>query len=89
MLFLSGICFILALLAVLTKSLTSKRRRILVCLELSAMFLLIFDRYAYLYRGDISSTGFVMVRLSNFLVFLLTIALAFSFNLYLIDLYKN
>ena len=37
MLFLSGVCFILALLALLTKTLSPKRRRALVSLETSAM----------------------------------------------------
>lgn len=89
MLFLSGVCFILAILALLTRTLSAKRRRILVSLELSAMLLLIFDRYAYLFRGDLSDTGFWMVRISNLMVFLLTIFLTHSFNLYLIDLCLN
>ena len=38
-------------------------------LEISAMFLLIADRRAYIFRGDTSALGWWMVRISNFLVF--------------------
>ena len=40
-------------------------------MELSAMFLLIADRRAYIYRGDVSTLGWWMVRISNFLAFFL------------------
>ncbi|MBR6891192.1 MAG: diguanylate cyclase, partial [Clostridia bacterium] len=68
MLFMSGICGILAVLTLMTKTLSSRRRRILALLEAAAMLLLIADRYAYIYRGDPSTLGFWMVRISNFLV---------------------
>jgi hypothetical protein len=54
-----------------------------------ACFLLWFDRLAYIYAGDSGQTAFVMVRVSNFLVFFLTSAIVFGFNLYLIDLLTN
>ena len=50
MLILSGVCGTLAVLVLLTKSLTGRRRRELFFIEVSAMLLLIFDRYAYIYR---------------------------------------
>jgi HD-GYP domain-containing protein (c-di-GMP phosphodiesterase class II) len=83
---LSGICGAMACLLVMTKALGAKRRRALIHMELSAMFLLIFDRMAYIYAGDVSRTGYVMVRLSNFLVFFLTSEIVLAFNLYLIEL---
>ena len=58
-------------------------------MELSAAFLLVFDRAAYIYRGDSSQTGFIMVRLSNFMLFFLTPALVLTFNLYLTDIMLN
>ena len=50
---------------------------VLFLLELSAMFLLIADRRAYIYRGDPSTKGWWMVRISNFLVFFLTLAVIY------------
>ena len=69
MLFMSGICAILAFMTLVASSASHKKKSILALLELSAMLLLIFDRYSYIYRGDTSELGFLMVRLSNGLVF--------------------
>ena len=73
MLFLSGICFVLAILTLTTKSLSPKRKRILALLEIAAMMLLLSDRFAYIYRGDASRIGFWMVRICNFLVYFITL----------------
>ena len=73
MLFLSGICFILAILSFLTNTLNKRRRRALVILEFVASLLLIMDRFAYQYRGNVSTLGYWMVRISNFAVFFLSI----------------
>ena len=89
MMILSGVCGIMALLVHLTDSMPRKRKKILIWLELSAMFLLISDRRAYIYRGNPSTTGWWMVRISNFLVFFLTLVVIYFFNLYLIDLFTN
>ena len=51
--------------------------------ELSAMFLLIADRRAYIYRDDPSTLAWWMVRISNFLVFFLTLLVIYCFNMYL------
>ena len=69
MLFMSGICAILAFMTLAASSASNKKKSMLALLELSAMLLLIFDRYSYIYRGDTSELGFLMVRLSNGLVF--------------------
>ena len=58
-------------------------------MELSACFLLLFDRATYIYQGELSMTGYVMVRFSNFMVFFLTCLIIWVFNLYLIDLLLN
>lgn len=89
MLVLSGICGIMALLAFMTNTMTKTRKKALILMEVSAMFLLISDRRAYIYRGDVSAMGWWMVRISNFLVFFLTLFVIYSFNLYLIDLYTH
>ena len=89
MLFLSGICFVLAVLTLMTKSLSPKRKRILALLEIAAMVLLLSDRYAYIYRGDPSRLGFWMVRICNFLVYFMTLYISHALTLYLIDLFGN
>ena len=54
---LSGACGITALFAGITKSTSAKRKGILIMVELSAMFLLIFDRLNYIYDGVAGSMG--------------------------------
>lgn len=89
MLFLSGGCAVLILLTLSTRIITAKRRMSLVYMQTSATILLIFDRFAYLFRGDTSDLGFVMVRVSNFLVFFCTLLISHAFNLYMLDLLKT
>ena len=86
MMVLSGICGIIALFVHMTNTMSKQRKLALMLLELSAMFLLIADRRAYIYRGDPSAQAWWMVRISNFLVFFLTLVVIYGFNLYLIDL---
>ncbi len=86
MTFLCGSCGILVLLLLNTRFLSKSRKGILMMMELSALFLLYSDRAAYIYAGDTGHVGYIMVRLSNFLVFLLTPAVVFFFNMYLTDL---
>ena len=83
---LSAVCLTMALLLLVTRFLSERRKWILILMELIATFLLWFDRAAYIYKGDTSSIGYVMVRVSNFMVFFLTSAVVLGFNLYLIDL---
>ena len=68
MLILSGICALTAFFALLMVNTSTKRRAILFALELGAAILLISDRYAYIYRGDMSVTGYWVVRIANFQV---------------------
>ncbi|MBR6080612.1 MAG: HD-GYP domain-containing protein [Treponema sp.] len=89
MLILIGICGIQALFVMLSKTLSRKRKCALFSLEMSAMLLLIFDRFAYIFRGDVSQLGFWMVRISNFLVFFFSITILYAFNSYHIDLVRN
>lgn len=86
MLVLCGICGMMAILLLITRFISTKRKWILILMEIIATFLLGFDRLAYMYKGDTSDFGYVIVRLSNFMVFYLTSAIVFAFNLYLKDL---
>ena len=86
MLFLSGVCSVLTILVIFTKSLPKRRRASVGLVEFCAAMILIWDRYAYFYRGDLSPTGFYMTRISNFCVFFFSVLILFSFNFYLKDL---
>ncbi|MCR4798039.1 MAG: HD domain-containing protein [Lachnospiraceae bacterium] len=85
MLMLCGACGILILLLFNTRFLSKRNKQIMILMEVIAFLLLWFDRLAYIYAGDSSETGFVMVRLSNFFVFFLTPTIVFAFNLYITD----
>lgn len=86
MLALSAACFTFALLLFITRFMDKKRKQVLILMEFVATFLLFFDRLAYIYSGDTSYKGYIMVRVSNFFVFFFTSGIVFSFNKYLIDL---
>ena len=85
MLVLCGACGVLAFMLFITRFLSKSRKKILILMELVALLLLWFDRQAYLYAGVSGTTGYVMVRVSNFFVFFLTSAVVLGFNLYLTD----
>ena len=89
MLFLSGTCTVLAILSFFSSSMPKNRRKALMHLELYAALLLIMDRYAYIYRGDLSTLGWWMVRISNFSVFLCSLCLIHAMTSYLCDLMTN
>ncbi len=89
MLILCGACVTMAFLLLITRFLSKSRKIILILMELIALFLLWFDRLAYVYSGDTSRMGYVMVRVSNFIVFFMTSAIVFEFNRYLIDLLSH
>ena len=81
MLALCAVCAMMMVLLLLTRFLPRGRKWILVLVELIATCLLGFDRAAYIYRGEISRQAYVMVRLSNFMVFFLTSATVLAFNI--------
>lgn len=89
MLILIGVCAVITILTYLTRSIGGRKKWTLICMDIGAMLLLVADRCAYLYRGDVSSVGFYMVRISNFLVFLLFLLILFPFNEYLVELFLS
>ncbi len=89
MLLLCGACGMMAILLLITRFLDTKRKWSLFLMEIVAFFLLWFDRLAYIYAGDPSHKGYIMVRVSNFLVFFLTSGVVFSFNMYLKNLFQD
>lgn len=89
MLVLCAACATMTVMLFLTKFLSKKRKWILIGMEIIATLLLFFDRFAYIYAGNPTFTGYIMVRLANFMVFSLTSAIVLTFNFYLIDLLRN
>ncbi len=89
MVFMCGMCGILAVMTLFMKFLPRNTKRILFFMEISAMLLLFFDRLAYIYKGVVSNPAFVMVRVSNGLVFFLSLLIPFFVTRYLTDIYIN
>ena len=89
MLGLSSICMVVGFFALITRSLPKRRKFAIASLEFSSAILLYSDRLAYMYHGDKSQTGFYMVRITNFLVFFMTISVVHAFNQYICDLCRN
>ncbi len=89
MLGLSSICAVVGLFSLITKSLPKRRKLAIADMEFAAAILLFSDRLAYIYHGDPGTTGYWMVRISNFLVFFMTISVVHAFNIYLADLCSN
>ncbi|MBO4882000.1 MAG: HD domain-containing protein [Lachnospiraceae bacterium] len=89
MMWLSGICGMTAVLLIFSNSLSRKRKWILILMEVTAMFLLVFDRSTYIYAGDTSTAAYYMSRISTFLVFFLTPMIVLNLNLYIADLIEN
>lgn len=82
MLVLIGICGVTAFFACITTILTKSRKRALMLVEIYSTLLLISDRLAYIYRGVTGITGYWMVRISNFMVFLMTLAIVHAIGMY-------
>ncbi len=86
MLVLSGISGIITFFALISNNLNKIRKFSLAALEFGATLLVTFDRLAYLYRGDVSTTGYYMVRISNFMTFFMILFTLLAYNFYLGDL---
>ena len=85
MMVLAGVCLVMSGFVLFSRTISRRRKTQLFVLGITSMFLLIFDRHAYQFRGDGSMTGFVMVRLCNFMVYSLTLVIMWIFNEYLGD----
>ena len=86
---LIGASVIMAFSIIINRGVPANKKFSFILLELTTALLLICDRHAYLFRGDESTLGYWMVRITNFGVFFLTIFALFAFGLYLNDLYKE
>ena len=86
MLCCTAVCNIIAVFICLSRAIGKKRKINLFMLSVSAGFLLEFDRAAYHFRGMETVSGYWWVRISNFMVYALSLYLLYAFNKYLMDL---
>ena len=89
MLFLSGSCGILAIMTLMPRFLSVKRRSILSMMELASMMQLIFDRLSYEFRGNESLLGGFVVRISNAMTYFLILLILLLVSHFIKDLCQN
>lgn len=65
------------------------KKKALISIELSIAILLFADACAYTFRGNVTELGFIMTRISNFVVFGETLLMIFFLNRYVIELYMG
>lgn len=69
--------------------LKTNSRRTLIMLQIITGILLFFDALAYVFRGNTTSVGFFMVRISNFIVFALNYFITFFYCFYSAEFIKS
>lgn len=87
--FLSFFCFQAGIFLWSGHKLKQNGRRTLIFIELFTGFLLLSDALAYCFRGNTSTTGYYMVRLSNFLVFLCNASISLFFSFHICEFIKQ
>lgn len=75
-------CLIMALCVYLSNNFDSKKRKWLLFMQIFTALLLFNDALAYMFRGYPGITGYYMVRVSNFSVFVLSDVILFFFHVY-------
>ena len=89
MLFLQGICLIIAFLTIFTRSLSKRRKLAIINLELCAALYLTASRFYYLYRDFPNEHFWFFVRLAKGLDYFFCLAVLSCFSFYLRDLFIN
>lgn len=68
----------------------SNRRRIILYMQLCTAILLLMDAFAWIYRGYPGKIGYYMVRISNFVVFIMSDVAVFLYHIYVcIQIYPD
>lgn len=75
-------CLIAAICVIMSKNIKKEKQRWMLYMELSAALLLASDALAWVFRGYPGNIGYYMVRISNFLVFVITDILLLLFHFY-------
>ena len=82
-------CFQMGIFLCSGHKLKQNGRRTLIFIEFFTGLLLLFDTLAYFFRGNTSSTGWFMVRASNFIVYLCNFLIPFFFCFYVCEFIKQ
>lgn len=83
-------CCIAALCLFMSKNFDREKRKWLLMMQVACAVLLFNDALAWNYRGDISQTGWYLVRISNFMVFLFSDLLLLLYHGYVcVCLFKD
>ena len=85
----SYISGIIVLFTLFTKYISKSKKRAILIMAISSFILLRADRLAYMYSGDISTMGYYMVRICNYLVFAMSLSIIYGFNNYLISFHTD
>ena len=89
MLGLVSICLIIAVFTAVNTIMSKRRKIIMFMMQLGAVIWLEADRVAYMFHGIPGREGYIAVRVSNCLVFMMTVFVLFTISLYLQDVLKN
>ncbi len=89
MLALTSICLIISVFTLISTVMSKRRKTIMLVMQIGAAIWLEADRIAYLYHGIPGVEGYWAVRISNFLVFLMTVTVLNCITLYLDDVLRN
>ena len=89
MLALSSICLIIAVFTLISTVMSKRRKAIMLTMQIGAAIWLEADRIAYMYHGAPGVEGYWAVRISNFLVFLMTVMVLNTISLYMEDVLRN
>ncbi len=73
---------IAAVCMIINKNFDKNKRIFMICMQISCTILLLSDAFAWGFRGTNGISGYYMVRISNFLVFLFSDILLFIFHGY-------
>ena len=75
-------CLIIALCMYLSNNFDRKKRKWLLLMQIFTALLLFSDAFAYIFRGYPGKTGYYAVRISNFIVFVLSDVILLFFHVY-------
>ena len=87
--FLSFFCFQVGIFLWSGHKLKQNGRRTLIFIELFTGFMLLCDALAYLFRGNTSTLGWYIVRLSNLFVYICNFSISFFFCFYVCEFIKQ
>ena len=76
-------CMVAAVCMILSKNYAKDKRKWMICMQISAAVLLGAEALAWNFRGNPGTVGFYMVRIANFIVFVLRNLVLLFFHCYL------